>query len=152
MSSTYCRKVSLSRVRQVSPSDAERICYKLQEAMDKIDDPYLKKKCTAEYVTEQVVSGNMDAVILDDTYLVCYQVGSPWYSTKVFLTEQLVLKIGTGSNFSSVCDLLDDMQEFFGTDEIVVGGGLSSRPDLLAAKYEENGYSKLRYPSLIKRR
>lgn len=152
MSSTYCRKVSLHRIRQLDPKDAERICSKLQEAIDSIVDPYLARKCTAEYATARVIAGDVDSVVLDDTYLVCYTIGSPWYSDKVILMEQLVLKIGSGGKFSDVCDLFDDMQDYYGADEILVSGGLSSRPDLLAQKYEENGFTKLGYPSLIKRR
>ena len=98
------------------------------------------------------MQGGIEALVLDEAYLVAYSVGSPWYSERVFLQENIILRIGEGSSFSAVCDLLDDLAEQHAANDILVGGALAKHPEALSRKYMRHGYERLDIPSLIKRR
>lgn len=64
----------------------------------------------------------------------------------------MILRIGEGSSFGSVCDLLDDLADEHNANDILVGGALAEYPRALIRMYERRGYSLIDIPSLIKRR
>lgn len=152
MPSMYCKKVSPSRVRKVGLKDRARIYCQIEAARMRVLDSDITKLSNAAYATEMIVLGGVEALILDEAFLVAYDVGSPWYSDRVFLREQLVLRIGEGSSFSAVCDLLDDLAEQHGANDILVGGALAKHPRALERMYKAHGYEVQAAPSLIKRR
>jgi hypothetical protein len=112
----------------------------------------ITKLSDARFATEMIVAGAVDAVILDEAFLVTYTVGSPWYSDRVFLREEMVLRIGAGSSFQAVCDLLDDLADEANANDILVGTALAEHPRALVRMYRARGYELLDSPSLIKRR
>lgn len=152
MQSTYSPKVSLSRLRHPTESDRSRICCQIEKARQKVENSDITKLSNAVYATEMIVLGGVKSVILDNAYLVVYDTGSPWYSDRIFLEEKMVLRIGEGSNFSAVCDLLDDLAHYADANDILVGGALAKYPRALTRLYKARGYELLTTPSLIKRR
>lgn len=152
MSSTYCKKVTPSRVRKVDEGDRLRIYCQAIAAKARVRDSIMDYLADADYTTEMIVSGKVPALILDDAFLVVYGVGSPWYADTALLEEMLVLRIGTGSSFSAVCDLLDDLAEEHKVTAVVVGGALAKYPRALTRMYQSRGYEIMDMPSLIKRR
>lgn len=152
MSSTYCKKVTPSRVRKVDERDRSRIYCQIEAARLRVLGTDITKLADAAFTTEMIVQGGVDSLILDEAFLVVYGVGQPWYSDRVFLEERMVLRIGEGSKFSAVCDLLDDLAEEHNANDIIVGGALAKHPRALVRMYQARGYSILDIPSLIKRR
>ena len=152
MPSTYSPKVSLSRLRKPTFKDRDRICCQIDKARLRVQDSDITKLSNAAYATEMIVLGGVTSVILDEAYLVVYDTGSPWYSDRVFLEEKMVLRIGSGSSFSAVCDLLDDLAHYAKANDSLVGGALAKYPKALIRLYEARGYELLTTPSLIKRR
>lgn len=152
MSSTYSQKVSPSRVRKPDETDTSRICCQLKVARDRVDGTEITRDTDLEYITAQIVDHEVDSVIVDNAFLVVYDIGEPWYVQKTVLRELMVLRIGEGSSFNAVCDLLDDIAEFYECTDILVGTALAKYPRALVRKYQARGYSLLGNPSLIKRR
>jgi hypothetical protein len=152
MRPTYSPKVSPSRIRKPTVEDRFRIYCQLEKAVSAVPGADITKLSDTRYATEMVVKHGVPSLILDEAYLVVYQVGSPWYSDRVFLQENLVLRIGKGSAFAYVCDLLDDLAEQHNANDILVGGALSKYPRALTRLYKSRGYELLSSPSLIKRR
>lgn len=152
MSSTYCKKVTPCRVRKVDARDRSRIYCQIEKARQRVKDSDITKLSSTAYATEMIVLGGVDALILDEAFLVVYGVGQPWYSERVFLEEKMILRIGKGSNFSAVCDLLDDLAEEHEANDILVGGALAKHQRALSRMYQARGYEALDIPSLIKRR
>lgn len=102
--------------------------------------------------TKKIVHHLVDSVIVDNAYLVVYEVGTPWYADKECLHELMVLKIGDGSSFQAVTDLLDDLAWEFDVTLTVVGTAFSRAPKALARLYSRHGYVTEGKPSLTKRR
>lgn len=152
MSSTYCKKVTPCRVRKVDARDRSRIYCQIEKARQRVEGSDITKLSYTGYATEMIVLGGVDALILDEAFLVVYGVGSPWYSDRVFLEEKMVLRIGEGSGFASVCDLLDDLAVEHDANDIIVGGALAKYPRALIRMYKARGYELMDIPSLIKRR
>jgi hypothetical protein len=148
----YSPKVSPSRLRKPVDTDRLRIYCQIEKARQEVAGSDITKLSNAAYATEMIVQGGVDSVILDEAYLVVYSVGQPWYSDRIFLQENMVLRIGEGSNFSAVCDLLDDLAQHAGANDILVGGALAKYPRALIRLYKSRGYELLTSPSLIKRR
>lgn len=152
MSSTYCKKISPSRIRKVVESDRLNIYCQLIKARDAVAGQEITIKNDVQHTTNQIMIGAIDSYILDEAYLVAYYVGSPWYSHRIFVEECLVLRIGKGSSFDSVCDLLDDIADEHDAEIIFVAGALAKHKRALVKKYKSYGYVESPTPSLFKRR
>ena len=153
MSSTYCAKVSPSRFRRPDESDREQISRSLNAAVHLSLEATVSRLCTnQEYVIDKILSGEVEAVVIDNAYLLVYAIGSPWYSLEVALQELLVLRIGTGSEFSVVTDYLDDIAEVCGCSIILAGGALARNSRAITRLYQRQGYSLEGTPQFTKRR
>lgn len=152
MSSTYCKKISPSRIRKVTESDRLNIYCQLIKARDAVQGQEITVKNDVLYTTNQIMMGVVDSYVLDEAYLVAYWVGSPWYSHRIFVEECIILRIGEGSSFNSVCDLLDDIANEHNADIIITAGALAKHKRALARKYKACGYVEAESPSLYKRR
>ena len=76
----------------------------------------------------------------------------PWFTKELILKEEMVLRIGQGSDFSAVTDLLDDLAELSGASTIIVGGAFARAPKALIRLYSRAGYVLEDKPVLVKRR
>lgn len=153
MSSTSCRKVSSSRVRSPTARDFGRIYCQLTKAMEANPEATVVRLAESPSdIVRGIVTGAVSSLIVDDAFLLVYASGNPWYSNEVVLEELMVLRIGKGSSFASVCDLLDDLAEDVHASVIVVGGALARKPRALTRMYQSRGYVSSDVPSLIKRR
>lgn len=106
------------------------------------------------YAVETIVQGEVDALIIDEAYLLVYTVCSPWYSkSRNILNECLVLRIGEGSTFSAVTQVLEDLGDEYDVDAIVTGGALARNSKAIVRLYERAGYTlETHTPQLTKRR
>jgi hypothetical protein len=88
---------------------------------------------------EAIEQGATPAVIVD-SYLVVYEVGSPWYVTAPLLLEQLVLRLDpTPGNYSSVLNALDALATHHKCVGVVAGNSVGRRA--LTRAYERGGYT-----------
>lgn len=93
-----------------------------------------------EYIVDCIYN-NIDSVIVDETYLVCYQINDVWYSKKRVLNECLVMKIHKNkSDFGYVVQALEQIAKDHQCDGILVGTAFSANDTLLARKYEGYGF------------
>ena len=155
MSSTSYAKVSPSRVRLPEESDRGRISRSLNAAVDlslAIDSTVSYLGTSQEYAVDQILKQEVDSVILDDTYLLVYSVGSPWYSRETVVSEDMVLRLSPGSHFSVVTDFLDDLANEHDASVILTGGALSRSSRAITRLYERAGYTLEGIPHLTKRR
>lgn len=80
--------------------------------------------------------------IINETYLVSLEVGSPWYTDKRLVEEQLVVKLypeGPGS-FAEVTEFLKAVPEWVGAEGTGVGTALTEYDAPLVQKYTEAGF------------
>lgn len=152
MSSQPCKRVTLQRVRLPTESDRNRIYCQIEAARQRVAGSDITKLSDPWFATEMIVQGGIPSLVLDEAFVLVYNVGSPWYSDRVFLQECMVLRIGQGSSFSAVCDLLDDLADEHNANDILVGSALAKHPEALSRMYQRHGYKELHSPSLIKRR
>lgn len=90
--------------------------------------------------------GTADNVyIVDEKFLVMYEVGIPWHTKTTWLNEKIVIAIEPGGDFQSVTDFLELKAEEAGAELVVVGTALAISDRALARVYERLGYK----PSII---
>lgn len=106
------------------------------------------------YTVELIVQNLVDAVIINDCYLLVYAIVKPWYSKNSWcLGENLVLRIGPGGNFSLVANTLEHLAEINECPTITVGGALARKPRALVRLYQRHGFVlETGVPQLTKRR
>lgn len=151
-SSMHCAQDWSSRIRLPNNSDAPRILASLQSALYLSLAPVLHRIGSVELALNMIVGGGVKSVVVDESYLVVYDCGKPWYSFHNVLQELLVLRIGRGSSFWAVTGVLDYLAEINGCSEIVVGGALTRAPKALCRLYSRAGYVDEGKPTLTKRR
>lgn len=119
--------------------------------MDKVPDADVVKGTYPEVVVERIVTHKLKSVIVDEAYLIVYDIGCTWYSDRLFLQEQMVLRLGPGSSFAAVCLTLEELRKQYGCEDILVGGALAFSHRGLTRLYQREGFELLTIPSLIKR-
>jgi len=153
MSSTISVNPWSSRLRAPNSKDFDLICCKLKEAIDKNRDTEVVRNLVVEEAVKRIVEqSTCDALILDDTILIVFGVGKPWYADRVMLQEYMVLRLRDGTTFSEYCDALEYLASTVGAETIVVGSQLAHAPKALVRKYVANGFMDTGSPTLIRRR
>lgn len=150
MSSIYSNKVSPSRVRPVDLRDASAICCQLIKAAEKASYKEVVRDLDIDAACTALVTGEVEAVILDEAYLVSCAVVNPWYKRTTVIAERIVLRVGSGSKFKVVVDYLDDVAHEHGATSIVVGGALAVKTSGLSRLYQRFGYKIEDAPTLVK--
>lgn len=79
--------------------------------------------------------------IIDETFLVCYQIGTPWFSNERMLGEMSVLRLGAGGSFSKVTDFLKAEAKRHSCKWVLTGTLLSNCDELLSRLYTMKGFS-----------
>lgn len=152
MSLTSSEMESLSnRLRLARREDAVCICYQVKRAIEKVPDALVVRNVVPERVAERIVSHQLPAVVIDNAYLIVYDVGSTWYSDMKYLEELMVLRIGPGSSFAAVCLTLEYLAAKNGCEDIHVGGALAHSGRAITRLYQRAGFEEVNLPSLIKR-
>jgi len=84
-----------------------------------------------------------ETYIVDDTYLVSYLVGTPWYADDsiTYLEEKLVLRISDeGSSFSVVPAFLEDRRQAHGAVLVGVGTAFALSDRAMSKVYNNHGF------------
>lgn len=96
-------------------------------------DPYV--------VLASIMTGAIPAVIVNETYLVVYVVGSPWYTYKRVLEEQVVIRIYPGPGIlNEVVTALEDIAAKSNCIGVSVGTALADNDVALCRLYERRGF------------
>lgn len=98
--------------------------------------------CDGPRMVDAIVKDKLvDAIIVNETYLVCYTVNEVWYSGDKLLAENLVLKINKlKQDFSCVVEALEIIAKVNGCVGICSGTAFSSNNKVVADKYIANGF------------
>jgi hypothetical protein len=101
-------------------------------------------KRLSDHAVMSYIIASENAWIVDDTYLVVYDVVTPWYAPKEIkdLREVLVLRLRPGSDFSRVPEFLAQRTAAEGASLAAVGTALARSDDALAVKYEQSGFRR----------
>lgn len=90
----------------------------------------------------RLLASQSGAWIVDDTYLVLIDSGSPWYNPNVSVLEELmVLALVPGGDFRSVTKFLDQVAAARGCDFISSGTALATSDRALSRLYMRSGYT-----------
>lgn len=132
--------------RRIGPGDYVRIAQAVISCIDTVKatvDKAIAKNVDATAVMSYII-GSDNAWLVDDTFLVMFHVGTPWYSPSniIELREELVLRLKPGLDFSVVPAFLEQRAEAEGVCLTAVGTALASSDDALATKYEEQGFRR----------
>jgi len=139
----YSERALLSH-REVTPLDLPIIRSTLSTMVDR-----LRKNNTKHiYKIMNVDIGMnnlclMDHVyIVNECYLVIYDIFTPWYSETPILAEQLVLQLASGGRFSDVVSFLEEAAREAGASSVVVGTALAKSDKSLATMYQREGFQQ----------
>ncbi|USN16845.1 hypothetical protein BABAYKA_00420 [Brevundimonas phage vB_BpoS-Babayka] len=132
-------------MRKVEERDVGRIVAAVYKQVEKTK-ARSKKRWThyisADSVLEEIFSTD-NAYIVGETYLVLYNIGTPWYAPPdvLFLEEKLVLHIGGGAGFSVVPAFLEQRAEAEGVHLVGVGTALAISDRSLCRVYSRYGFN-----------
>lgn len=87
--------------------------------------------------------------IIDDAYLIAYEIGSPFYSSELFLNEIIVFRLGASEDFGVVPAFFERKAREAGCKLIVAGTALARTDAALASLYHKHGFATETH-SLIK--
>lgn len=152
MPSTPSARVSSSRLTIPNSSHYSPILKALKSSCSEAASKEVHRAISLEEATRRIVEHEVQSVILDNGLLLVYSVGSPWYSAKVILAEEMVLRIGEGGTFNDLCSLLDDLADEYNVACTVVGTALARNDRAVARLYEHNGFHIDGSLCLVKRR
>lgn len=80
------------------------------------------------------------AYIVDGAYLVIFEVGVPWFSNELVLSEKLVVQLSSASAFNVVTEFLEQMMVEAGASWIEAGTALALHDQALASQYIKQGF------------
>lgn len=82
-----------------------------------------------------------EAWIIDEAFLVIYEVDTPWYNDQVkYLVEHTVFRLGPGGSLANVVAFLERRREEAGAVLVCVGTALSRTDAALASEYIKLGF------------
>lgn len=82
-----------------------------------------------------------NAYIVDDAFLVVFDVITPWYAKDVtFLEEVIILRLVPGGDFKNVASFLERKREEAGAKLVCVGTALARTDAALASVYHKLGF------------
>jgi hypothetical protein len=89
----------------------------------------------------RVFFGHPEAWIVDDAYLVIFDISTPWYAKDVTtLEEVIVLRLVRGGDFSQVPAFLERKAVETGATLVVTGTALAKTDAALVSMYNKLGY------------
>lgn len=80
------------------------------------------------------------AYIVAETYLVVFDLSTPWYSLELFLHELLVLRLTGGAGFGVVPEFLSKSASEAGAKLAAAGTALAKSDAALASLYQRYGF------------
>lgn len=95
-----------------------------------------------EAVYQQLVLSEVPSRILNDAYLVAYEIGAAWWNPKVaMVAEKLVLDLDDhNESFAVVPRFLESLAETYNAKLVAVGTAFAHSDRALSRKYESHGY------------
>lgn len=82
------------------------------------------------------------AYVVNESYLVVYELGIPWYSSSLMLSEQLVLQLSSNSDFAVVPSFLEQAGREAGASLVETGTALAKSDAALASLYKRAGFTQ----------
>ncbi len=130
-------------VRSITKDDLVAIRKSLEEAIHSADAKGWLHMVDLD-TAMQVIEREFISLIIEDTYLLCAAVLSPWYSRDArVLTEMLVLRVYPGpGKFQDIPRALRLLAEVEGAGDIVVGTALATSNRALARMYLREGFTQ----------
>lgn len=133
-------------VRKASEKDFNKIWARLYRAFEGNPKAWIQEYTVedgAEVIYSAIESGEVIAVVVKETYLVCYRTGSPWYGNRKLLEECLVMRIADGEGkFDDVVEFLESEATRLGCCGVSVSTALAWDNEGLARKYEKYGFQR----------
>lgn len=135
-----------ARARLVNEEDYSLIFKAVNSATEELVEAGTKPLANTmdpEVAVDFLIYSNTHSYILDETFLVAYTIGEPWFSKDKFLGELMVIRVaGLTGSLKDVKSFLQSEAERHSCKWIAVGTLLSPREEALSALYTRSGYSK----------
>lgn len=132
----------MSSARLIDPRDYNLVSKTVISTINKLVKNNAKlwfKYLDAKAVIDFLISHDA-TYIVDETYLVAYDIDVPWYSNELFLHELVVLKLKPGSSFDKVTSFLEGKRDEAGAKIIFSGTTLAEDDVKLASLYISQGF------------
>lgn len=130
------------RYRKLEADDAQWIVSACREYLDKIVARSNKQwvhHIDFNKVIEYIADAE-DAYIVEEKFLVLYDIVTPWFTSSRWLAEKLVLSLATGGDFTNVTDFLEERARAEDAVLIGVGTSLAISDRALARCYSQRGF------------
>jgi hypothetical protein len=89
----------------------------------------------------EFIFSHENAYVIDEAFLLVYEIGSPWYNNNVtYLSELTVIRIGPGGSLATVVAFMDAKAKEAGAKLVGVGTALSRTDAALASEYIKLGF------------
>jgi hypothetical protein len=99
------------------------------------------KFINVDTVMSGLYADDVNAYIVEETYLVVYDIVSPWYNSEITLLEEmLVVRLVPGSDFSCVPAFLERVATEAGATLVCAGTALARIDAALASVYHKHGF------------
>lgn len=96
---------------------------------------YLDAKCVIDFLFS-----HESTYIIDEAYLVAYDLDVPWYTNEMFLHELVVLRLKRGSSFDKVTDFLEGKKREANAAITFAGTMLAEDDVKVASLYISQGF------------
>lgn len=133
------------KYRRVGPADVGLVTEVATTTFDKILRRRKKewiRQVDLTVVLPYIFHKDTHAYIVEDAYLVMFDVGAAWWTNEQTLMEQLVLSLRPGTDFSVVTDFLEEQAMRHEVDLISVGTSLAPSDAALVRLYSRYGYQQ----------
>ncbi len=139
-------KAALTAALYLSSREDSKVDHRESSVSYNCDDP--------DYTVALITQGLVDAVIIDEAYLLCFAIVTPWYSkNRTTFVENMVLRIGPGSSFDRYIAVMEHLADINHCDSLSAGGALARNSRALTRMYARYGYLLERHaPQFTKRR
>ncbi|UGL62973.1 hypothetical protein [Xanthomonas phage R3-22-T1] len=101
-----------------------------------------------------IVQNMVDAVVIDEAYLLVFAIVTPWYSkNRTVFIENMVLRISPGSSFDRMIAVMEHLADINHCDSLCAGGALARNSRALTRMYARYGFVLEQHaPQFTKRR
>ncbi len=133
--------------REVNESDIDNITTAIDYYKEKVLPNHPKewiKDVDYEYVLFLIKQKAVSAVIIQETYLLLFDIYAPWYSLdELIFAERMLLRINNSNYvpFKCVVEVMEILAKEAGANVLVAGTALARKDEVLGKLYMKEGYT-----------
>ena len=128
----------------VDEAEAEKFAYTLQDIVEQ--SPGWQGRFDPDEAVAKWAADFLQAIVVDEEYLVLYAIESPWYNANIVeVWELFICRIGKGEGgkgkaLQGIVEALEDIAKKNNASRIVVGTSLPKNNKALSRLYQRLGF------------